>query len=398
LQESKHELVAIKNELLFLAKINEAKKYVVNLGEKFSITGFAEATDVERIKERFANIKDVEVTVRPAGADKRLVPPTKLKNNWFTRPFSTFVNMYGTPSYADIDPTPFFAVTYSLLFGIMFGDVGQGLVLVLLGILLARKKKSSLGQIAIRIGMFSTFFGFIYGSVFGNETLLLPLYKLFGMQNKPVDVLSNDFTSTLLTLAVIIGAALIITSILINIMTRRKKKEYAEMIFSHNGIAGLILYSYVAVSLLAKFFYGVSFFTLWALLLFIGIPVLMIILKQPFVRKFAGQKFFTGRIGGFIADTFFDLYEIALSYLTNTVSFLRVGGFVLSHAGMMLVVYTLMSSVGNFVGEALVFLFGNMIVMALEGLVVGIQVLRLEYYEMFSRYYEGDGVAFTIFE
>ena len=75
-------------------------------------------------------------------------------------------------------------------------------------------------------------------------------------------------------------------------------------------------------------------------------------------------------------------------------SFMRVAGFVLSHAGMMLVVYTLMNMSGGFIGTAIIFIFGNLFVMALEGMIVGIQVLRLEFYEMFSRYYDGSGVPF----
>ncbi len=87
------------------------------------------------------------------------------------------------------------------------------------------------------------------------------------------------------------------------------------------------------------------------------------------------------------------MFENVLSYITNTVSFLRVGGFILSHAGMMAVVLTLMEMIGGF-GSPIVFVIGNIFVMAMEGLIVGIQVLRLEFYEIFSRFYEGDGKEF----
>ena len=97
--------------------------------------------------------------------------------------------------------------------------------------------------------------------------------------------------------------------------------------------------------------------------------------------------------GAFFVEGFFELFEVVLSFITNTMSFLRVGGFVLSHAGMMLVVYTLAEMVGGF-GEIIVLILGNVFVMCLEGLIVGIQVLRLEFYEMFSRYYEGNGIPF----
>ncbi len=103
---------------------------------------------------------------------------------------------------------------------------------------------------------------------------------------------------------------------------------------------------------------------------------------------------FPNGFGGFFVEGFFELFEILLSYVTNTMSFLRVGGFILSHAGMMLVVMSLMEMVGN-TGSIFVLIFGNIFVMALEGMIVGIQVLRLQFYELFSRYYQGDGIAFT---
>jgi V/A-type H+-transporting ATPase subunit I len=102
---------------------------------------------------------------------------------------------------------------------------------------------------------------------------------------------------------------------------------------------------------------------------------------------------FPDGVGGFILEGFFELFEVILSYMTNTLSFLRVGGFVLSHAGMMLVVATLMS-MSSGAGSIIVSILGNIFVIGLEGLIVGIQVLRLEFYEMFSRFFEGDGILF----
>ena len=109
-------------------------------------------------------------------------------------------------------------------------------------------------------------------------------------------------------------------------------------------------------------------------------------LKEPLIRKLEehGDMFPNG-FGAFFVEGFFELFEVVLSFITNTMSFLRVGGFVLSHAGMMLVVYTLAEMVGGF-GEIIVLILGNVFVMCLEGLIVGIQVLRLEFYEMFSRF------------
>jgi V/A-type H+-transporting ATPase subunit I len=125
---------------------------------------------------------------------------------------------------------------------------------------------------------------------------------------------------------------------------------------------------------------------------FVVIPLLVMFLKEAIERKIHHQEMFPDGFGGFFTEAFFELFEIILSYITNTMSYMRVAGFVLSHAGMMLVVYNLMDMAGA--GGPVVFVLGNIFVMALEGLIVGIQVLRLEFYEMFSRYYTGDGIAF----
>ena len=92
-------------------------------------------------------------------------------------------------------------------------------------------------------------------------------------------------------------------------------------------------------------------------------------------------------------ESFFELFEILLSFVTNTMSFVRVGAFALNHAGMMSVVLLFMHQISG-AGSIVVAIFGNLLVMGIEGLIVGIQVLRLGFYEMFSRFYDGDGKAF----
>jgi V/A-type H+-transporting ATPase subunit I len=386
-------LSQIKSELIFLNQLFEAKKYVVGLGDRFSISGFTEESNIEYVKRQFSGISDLEIDVRPATSDKRITPPTKLKNGWFSRPFAMFVEMYGVPAYGDFDPTPVVAITYSLLFGIMFGDLGQGLLLILLGFLAARFKKMKLGEIGIRIGIFSAIFGLLYGEFFGNETILTPFFTdVLGLPGKPIHIMDPEFTMTLLIGAIGIGVLLILMSIVINIITKLKKHHVVEAICSHNGVAGLLFYSYLLAGVAWNMLFQQSIFTTPLLILFIGIPVVLIFLKEPLERKSHGHKMFPNGFGGFAVEGFFELFDVVLSYITNTMSFMRVGGFILSHAGMMLVVSSLMTMVGN--ASWLVAILGNLFVMVLEGMIVGIQVLRLEFYEMFSRYYDGNGIPF----
>ncbi len=395
IHENMDRLVEVKNELLFLAKLYEAKKYVVGLGNKININGFIEIENIKKLEEVFTDLPDVEIEVRPPDYDKRLSPPTKLKNNWFTRPFGMFVEMYGVPSYHDMDPTPIVAITYSLLFGIMFGDLGQGLVLIFLSFLLFKFKGMKLGEVGMRIGVSSAIFGFLYGSFFGNEEILIPIFKnVFGLMDKPIHVMDSNFTMTLLIATVGLGSIFIVTAMILNIITSIKRKHYAEAFFSHNGVAGLTFYGFVLVTIVLMFTSGYSLLNPLFIVPFAILPIVIIMFKEPLERLMHGHKMFPDGIGGFLTEAFFEAFEVVLSYITNTMSFLRVGGFVLSHAGMMLVVYTLLEMQSGVFGQVLVLVLGNLFVMGLEGLIVGIQVLRLEFYEMFSRYFEGNGIPF----
>jgi V/A-type H+-transporting ATPase subunit I len=180
---------------------------------------------------------------------------------------------------------------------------------------------------------------------------------------------------------------------ILNLVTLYKKKDFVEFFCSHNGLAGLLFYGFVLVAVALQFGLGIPMLNPITISLFVGLPFLVIFLKEPIERRVHHHKMFPNGFGGFFVEAFFELFEIALSYVTNTMSFLRVGGFILSHAGMMLVVTSLMSMVGD--AGWIVMIFGNLFVMALEGMIVGIQVLRLQFYEMFSRYYKGDGIAFN---
>ena len=364
----------------------DAQKYVVVFGKNSAIFGFAEEKDALAIKESFENIENVVVQIREATDDSRLTPPSRLKNNWFVRPFGMFVEMYGVPSYTDFDPTTFVALSYTFLFGMMFGDIGQGLLLSLVGFIAYKVKGMKLGEIGMRIGISSALFGIIYGSFFGNEEIFTPMFHTLDPNN----------TMPLLGIAIGTGVVLIVIAILFNTFTNIKKKDIPEICFSQNGIAGLVFYISVLL-MVVKMMLGINIPFVGGTVYMIGlilIPVLLIFLKEPLTHLMEGKKMFPHGFGGFFTEGFFELFDIVLTFITNTMSFLRVGGFVLSHAGMMLVVYTLANMVGG-VGYWFVVVFGNIFVMVLEGMIVGIQVLRLEFYEMFSRYYEGKGKPFV---
>lgn len=372
----------------------DMRKYVAVYNNHFYLNGFIPKQESERFEQSFAGIRSVSCIIKPQDADPTLKPPVKLKNSRFAQPFESFVTMYGLPSHTDIDPTPIMAVTYTLLFGIMFGDLGQGVLIALIGWFLARFKKMNFGKLLIRIGLSSAFFGVIYGSVFGYEELLNPLYQtLFGLEHKPIEVMED--TNFLLIAAVGIGAFLILFTIAINVILGIRQKDYDRAFFSPNGLAGLVFYGSVLLALVLTMS-GINVLNPLFIIVLIVLPLLLIFLREPLVKLCKKRKDIKPAegVGNFIIQNFFEMFEVVLSYVTNTMSFLRIGGFILSHAGMMSVVMTLAHSFGS-IGNPIVVVIGNLFVMGLEGLIVGIQVLRLEFYEVFSRFYNGDGKPFV---
>lgn len=315
--------------------------------------------------------------------DEMIKPPTKLKNFVLFKPFEMFIKMYGLPAYNEIDPTSFVALTYSLIFGIMFGDVGQGLCLVIGGALLYKLKKMALAAIISLAGIFSTVFGFMYGSIFGFE----------GSPLKAIWLSPRESAMTVLATAVGFGVFLILMAMVINIINGIKARDWGRVFFDTNGLAGLVFYGSLIGSVLL-IITGHSFPGVLLIIVCFVIPILLIFFKEPLTHAVQKKKkIFPEHKGMFFVETSFELFEILLSYLSNTISFLRVGAFAISHAGMMAVVMLLAGAESGH-PNIIVLIFGNVFVSVMEGLVVGIQVLRLEYYEMFSRFYRGSGKEF----
>ncbi len=390
-------LNSIYSRYSFLNESFDLRKYVAAYNNRFYIIGFLVSSHEGEFKRHFDSIDTLELEFKPPDSDTRHQVPTKLKNNRLFRPFQTFIDMFGMPSYNEIDPTPMVGVTYMLLFGIMFGDLGQGLAMSLIGVLLWFAKKMEFGKILIRIGLCSAVFGVVYGSVFGLEHVLDPLYKnVFHLKEKPIEVLNPDIVNRLLISAIGLGVVLIVASISLNILNGIKRKDLERALFSQNGVAGLVFYVALLIGILSKFVGEKSLLTKPYIVIFLVIPLLIIMLKEPISKLLSGSRHleFEDGIGSFFIDSFFELFESLLSFLTNTMSFVRVGAFVISHAGMMTVVLTLMHMTSGS-KSIIVMIFGNLFVMALEGFIVGIQILRLEFYEMFSRYFDGQGKNFV---
>ena len=383
--------------LNYESQIFEMQKHVITLEHSYYISGFVPEETLPVLRSALAGLEGVEATEEPLDKDAAAVhPPVKLKNNFFARPFEMFIEMYGLPSYNDVDPTPFVALTYSILFGAMFGDVGQGIVLGLVGYFIMYKKfKLGIGLVLTRCSVFSTLFGFLYGSVFGFEHVLDPMFHALGFAEKPIEALTPEGIITLLLSSVAAGAFLIIVAMATGVYSCVRRGEKARALFSANGVAGIVFY-FSLLMLLLKYAAGIALpfvGTVPFYALCLALPFVCIYFSEPLTKKLSGEQLHE-TVGEMLMNGFFEMFDALLSFASNTMSFLRVGGFTLAHAGMMTMVFTLAEMTPNVVFYALVVVIGNIAVMGLEGLFVAIQVLRLEFYEMFSRFFEADGEPF----
>ena len=357
----------------------------------YILCGWMSETDAASFQKELAGDENTFCIVENDHTNLLNGPPTKMKNPKLFKPFEMFIDMYGLPAYNEIDPTVLIGITYSFLFGFMFGDVGQGLCLLAGGFLLYRFKKMNLAAILSCCGFFSTIFGFLFGSIFGFEDIIEPLWL------RPAKAMTNlpfiGMLNTVFVVAIAIGMGIILMTMILNIINAYKAHEPVESWFDTNGIAGFVFYASL-VAVIVLYMTGRPLPATMILVVMFLIPLALIFLKEPLtamVEKKAEK--IDGSKGMFVVQGFFEMFEVLLSYFSNTLSFVRVGAFAVSHAAMMEVVLMLAGVESGNPNWAVVVL-GNLFVCGMEGLIVGIQVLRLEYYELFSRFYRGTGRAF----
>ncbi|GHV40826.1 V-type ATP synthase subunit I [Clostridia bacterium] len=381
----KSDIIAAHEKLKRLSRCYDVRRYAALADDEFYIViGWMPKGEADRLERDIADDAAAIFVKNEVGAQTPANPPTRMKNNFFVRPFEMFVKNYGLPAYNEIDPTAFVAVTYTILFGMMFGDVGQGLSISLIGLALWRLKGITLGKIMSIVGLSSAFFGLVYGSVFG--------FEFHGLWLNPAE---SANVNTILMLAVAAGVLVIVLSMSFNFVNKYRQRKIKGLVFDVNGFAGTIFYiSVLAVAVLALL-NGIMA-AWWVIAVFIIIPGILLALREPLTKLLEGENnAIPKKVGMFVFESVIEIFEVCLSFFSNTVSFVRVGAFALSHASMMGVVMMLAGAEAGGTINPLVVIFGNLLVMALEGFVVGIQVLRLEFYEVFSRFYSGTGRVFT---
>ncbi len=336
----------------------------------------------------------------PEVKTNKIKVPVIYNNPKFLKPFESLVTTYGSPDYNEIDPSGIIGLAFLLMFGVMFGDVGHGLVLFLVGRLLQKRLKSAevLGKIMTRAGGSSMIFGLIFGSLFGHE------FHGRYLPGIPLPFVPMENINTFMAVAVAFGILFISIGLVINIINSIRSRDIEKGFLENHGLAGALFY-WGAVALLVKYIVsGTLGIPLWSMLLILGIPLLVIFLKEPLNHLIKKKRPIVEEPITYIISSLIEVMETFIGFLSNTVSFIRVAAFSLAHAALFAAIFAIVKIVKGSAPEPTtssilislgVEVVGNIVIIILEGLVVSIQSVRLIFYEFFSKFYAGEGESFV---
>ena len=387
----------------------------------YRITGWIPASETENYMKGLDELTEGRIAIRayepfevPSVMSGKEQVPVKLKHGKFVKSFERMIFSYGSPVYGAIDPTPFVAVFFTILFGIMFGDFGQGLFFVLFGILmLCNVIKvggwNKFAPIFMAIGISSSIMGLLTGEFFGTETVLEPFAEwvtgLFGTPRAPIlKLMPSADPKSIHVMFGVFGVAVAIVFVIntcglvLNIINNLGRKRYAEALLGKNGLAGAVFFWYV-IALVLRIVLAKHAVAAYDVIIIL-VSLFFAAFAEPFERALNHEKpLFENGFGTYVISGAVELIEVVSGYLSNTVSFVRVGAFALSHAVLNFTILTLTEMVGGprSIGGIIVLIAGNALIIVLEGMIVAIQVIRLQYYEFFSKFFHETGKEFKPF-
>lgn len=364
--------ILVVGDILALAKpYRLLSQEMRGVGALIKVSGWVLKSEIDSIKHQLNKSlgKKAVIIIREPEPDEFSSIPSDVKHSKWVRPFMNLIKHYGIPRYNEFDPSWFFTLSYILMFGIMFGDVGHGLSLMLLALVFYRKWPD-IAFFLLPVGISSVVFGFLYGSIFCYEHIIPAIW---------VAPLSDPVL--MLKVAFLWGVSFIIMLNIFSIYNRVAAKNIRHVILDSQGVVGLLLY--IAMLWIGYLFAIDSFNKSY--LLFVLIPLIFISVNKWFsYHECHGERLIIVLIEG---------YELMINYLANTISFLRLAAFSLNHVALAITVFTLADMMEG-TGYWVTIVLGNLFILILEGAVVAIQTLRLEYYEGFSRFFYADGYQF----
>jgi len=378
------------------------------------ITGWAPRDQVERMRREVERVTEGRAVFESRPATREEIAegrvPSYAPQPKLLRPFQRFVHAFGQPTYREVEPTFMFAVSFMLLFGVVFGDLGHGACLLAIGLITHLRARRAdikdVGYVIAAAGLSSVLFGtFFQGSLFGHSlkdmgfglTLGLEPLRLGGTRAEAArDVLRY------LALALALGIVMISLGLVLNIVNRFRRGDYEAGLLGRFGLAGLVLYWGLLVMVCKLAVAGARPADILPAVAFIGVPLVLLVFHDPIYALLTRRTrlWREGPLMG-LFEGVVEAFEAVTGYLANTLSFLRVAAFAFSHAALAFTTFMLQRKFGRLpaglLWSPLLFVAGTALIIGLEGLIVTIQILRLEYYEFFTKFFSGEGRKFHPF-
>ncbi len=369
----RNRLLDVRHTLLLVEPLVTLDASMRSAGHLARLAGWVPASALKQLRAQLDSSLQhpFDLSSRDPRSDERKLVPTVPVRSRLLTPFAMLVKQYGIPEYGEVDPTPLFAVTFLLMFGSMFGDLGQGAVIAIVAWLL-RDKLGRFWPFGLMAGLSSMAFGVLFGSVFGYEHVLPALW---------MSPLSDPIL--MLSIALGWGVAFLTLACLLAIYNRLAIKNWSGALLGHHGVVNLVFYLALIGGGL-QIAQGRDFGHLPIALILVSLGTL----------AWHSWRHQDAPASEKVLVVFIETLETVVGYLSNTLSFLRVAAFSLNHVALSIAVFTLAGMMGS-LGHWVTIVLGNLFVLVLEGGIVMIQVMRLQYYEGFSRYFSGDGHEFT---
>jgi len=405
-------LARLRRAVFVERKVLEAEQEFPRTLETVLVTGWAPAEAVPAVRQMLQEVTRGRYVLQ--AQDPGEVPeaevPILLRHPWILRPFGMIVSGYGLPTYRELEPTLFVAITYVVMFGMMFGDAGHGAVLALggIGILLAAKapKVRNVGPLLLLLGLSSVGFGIYYGSYFGVTT--------WHGEELGANPLSRHTLIGLMGVALAVGVAVISLGLVLNMINRFRRGDVVGGLLDKFGVAGALFY-WGVLALAMKYAAVQEAGLVWlALVAVVALPLAAVALKEPLQFILARRAGRRGDPHGHAAEganlveavlgSLVDAFEMAIRLAANTLSFVRLAGYAISHAAILMATFVMVAQVQKAARgplgdclQILLIVLGNAVAIVLEGTVALVQAVRLEYYEFFGKFFSGSGRAFQPF-
>lgn len=362
------------------AQLAEFAAEAVTRDDVSALLGWAPSEQVPALAARLATVGGA---VAPLPSPRGVQPPTATAPDPVRADLAPLVSTYATVPYADVDPTVLAGLAYVVMFGAMFGDAGHGALLLLGALLIRRGRPGRLARLrpywrfVAGAGLFSMLFGLLYGECFG-PTGLVPTLWLAPLAH-PVP---------LLLAGVGLGAVLLAGAYALGTVNRIREGGWPVALTAPSGLAGSTLF--LAAGLAVAAWYLARGWLAWvaALLALAGV-----------VLAFAGLLAESGGGASGVFQALIETFDVVIRLGANAVSFARLAAFGLTHAVLSGIVWAATAGLwhrgaAGAVAAILVLAAGNALAFSLEALVAGVQALRLEYYELFSRVFQREGRPF----